>query len=107
MRISTNTIFQTGIGKISELYSAQSKLQQQISSGKRVLTPSDDPIAASRSLEISHSQSVNKQYTSNRQIANTHLTGLDNSLASITEQLTVTRTTLVGNAGTLTADQKG
>jgi flagellar hook-associated protein 3 FlgL len=106
MRISTNTIYQTAIAKISDLQTAQSRLQQQISSGKRILTPSDDPVAASRALEISHAQNVNKQYASNRQIANTHLTGLDNSLGSITEQLTVTRTTLVGNAGTLTTDQR-
>ncbi len=106
MRISTNTIFQTAIAKISDLQTAQSKLQQQISSGKRVLTPSDDPIAASRAIEISHSNSVNTQYASNRQVANTHLTGLDNSLASITESLTATRTSLVGNAGTISADQR-
>ena len=106
MRISTNTIFQRGIAKISDLQEAQSKLQQQIASGKCVLTPSDDPIASSRALAVSHSQSLNTQYESNRQIANAHLTGLDNSLGSITELLTSTRTTLVGNAGTLSADQR-
>jgi flagellar hook-associated protein 3 FlgL len=106
MRISTNTIYQRGIAKISDLQSEQSRLQQQIASGKRVLRPSDDPIAASRSLEISHSQSLNTQYASNRQIANSHLTGLDSSLGSITELLTNTRTTLVGNAGSLSADQR-
>lgn len=106
MRISTNTIYQTAIAKIGDLQANQSKLQQQIASGKRILTPSDDPIAASRVLEISQSQSMNKQYESNRLIANTHLTGLDNSLGAITEQLTVARTTLVGNAGSLSADQR-
>lgn len=106
MRISTNTIYQTAISKISTLQAEQSKLQQQIASGKRLLAPSDDPVAASRALEISQTQSMNTQYGSNRQIANTHLTGLDISLGSITDELTATRTTLVGNAGTLTADQR-
>jgi flagellar hook-associated protein 3 FlgL len=106
MRISTNTMYQTAISKISSLQAEQSRLQQQIASEKRVLTPSDDPIAASRALDISSSQSQNAQFARNRQIANTSLTGLDTSLDSITELLTSTRTTLVGNAGTLTTDQR-
>jgi flagellar hook-associated protein 3 FlgL len=106
MRISTNTMYQTAISKISSLQAEQSKLQQQIASEKRVLTPSDDPIAASRALDISSSQSQNAQFARNRQIANTSLTGLDTSLGSMTELLTSTRTTLVGNAGTLTTDQR-
>jgi flagellar hook-associated protein 3 FlgL len=106
MRISTNTMYQTAISKISTLQAEQSKLQQQIASEKRMLTPSDDPIAASRALAISSSQSQNAQYANNRQIANMHLTGLDNSFGSITELLTSTRTTLVGSAGTLSTDQR-
>lgn len=106
MRISTNTLYQTGISKIGTLQAEQSKLQQQIASEKRILTPSDDPVAASRALQISHAQSLNTQYANNRQIANNSLATLDISLGSITELMTVTRTTLVGNAGTLSTAQK-
>lgn len=106
MRISTNTIYQTGISKISQLQSEQSKLQQQIASEKRILTPSDDPIAAARALEITHAQNMNTQFASNRQIAETQLTGQDISLDSITELLVSTQTVLVGSAGTLSATQK-
>jgi len=106
MRISTNTIYQAGISKIGSLQAEQSRLQQQISSGKRILTPSDDPLAASRALEVSHAQSVNAMYASNRSIANTNLTGLDISLGSITELLQTTQVTLVGAAGTLSTEQK-
>jgi flagellar hook-associated protein 3 FlgL len=106
MRISTNTIYQTAISKISTLQAEQSKLQQQIASEKRVLSPSDDPIAASRALSISSSQSQNAQFAKNRQVANTSLTGLDISLGSITELMVTTRTNLVGNAGTLGANEK-
>lgn len=106
MRLSTNTIYQTAIARISQLQTEQSKLQQQISSGKRILTPSDDPLAASRALQISHSQSLNTQHADNRRIANTHLTGLDISLDSITELLVSSRTTLVANAGTISTAQR-
>ncbi len=107
MRISTNTIYQTAISKISDLQSGQSKLQQQIATGRRILTPSDDPLAASRALEISQSQNMNTQFTNNRKIAVSSLTGLDTSLGSINEILTTTQATLVGAAGTLSTAQRG
>lgn len=106
MRISTNTIYQSAISKMNDLQVAQNKLLQQIASEKRILTPSDDPVAASRVLEISHSQSLNVQYASNRQMASTHLTGLDTSLGSITELLVSSRANLVGNAGSISAGQR-
>jgi flagellar hook-associated protein 3 FlgL len=106
MRISTNTIYQTAISRIGTLQAEQSKLQQQIASEKRILTPSDDPIAASRALNIASSQSQNTQFASNRQVANTSLTGMDISLGSITELLVSSRTSLVGSAGSLSADQR-
>jgi len=53
MRISTNTLFDSGIQKITGLQSDQARLQGQISTGKRFTTPSDDPVAAARVLEIS------------------------------------------------------
>jgi flagellar hook-associated protein 3 FlgL len=106
MRISTNTIYQTGITKIGNLQGEQSKLQQQIATGRRILTPSDDPLAASRALEVSHAQSVNTMYANNRKIANTSLTGLDVSLGSITELLQTAQVTLVGAAGTLSTGER-
>jgi flagellar hook-associated protein 3 FlgL len=106
MRLSTNTIYQTGITRISELQSEQSRLHSQIATGKRILTPSDEPLGASRSIDIANSQAMNNQYTKNRQIANTNLTDLDTSLGSITEQLVSDKTNLVGSAGTMTANQR-
>ncbi len=106
MRISTNTIYQSAISKISSLQSGQSKLQQQIATGKRILVPSDDPVAASRVLELSQAQSMNTQYGENRKIAETHLGDLDVSLSSISELLVTVRTTMVGAAGTLSTEQR-
>jgi flagellar hook-associated protein 3 FlgL len=106
MRLSTNTIYQTGISRISDLQSEQSKLQSQIASGKRILTPSDDPLSASRSLDIQGAQSMNTQYGKNRQIANTSLTNYDISLGAIAEQLLNDQTTLVSNAGTLSTTER-
>jgi flagellar hook-associated protein 3 FlgL len=108
MRISTNTIYQTGISKISSLQSEQARLQQQISSGKRILTPSDDPVAASRALEMSQAQSVNAQYADNRKSAEIKLSGLESSLSSITDLLTATQSTVIGAGnGALSNTERG
>ena len=106
MRISTNTIYQTAISKINSLQADQSKLQQQIATGKRLLTPSDDPLSAARVLQLSQSQNVNTQFGENRKVAETRLGDLDISLGSITELLTSVRTNLVGSAGTLSTGQR-
>lgn len=96
MRISTNTIYQSGISKLSELQSNQSKLQQQISTGKRILSPSDDPIAAARALEVSHEKEVNKSYADTRKTAQLKLNTLEANLTSVTNLLVATQSTLVG-----------
>lgn len=108
MRISTNTIYQSGISKISSLQADQTKLQQQISTGKRMTLPSDDPIASARALEISHAQGVNASFASSRQTAQLKLNTLESSLASITSLLVSTQSTLVGAGnGSLSDLQRG
>jgi flagellar hook-associated protein 3 FlgL len=96
MRISTNTLYQSGISKISSLQVEQSKLQQQISTGKRIPTPSDDPIAAAHALEISHGQQVNASYAASRQTSQLKLNTIESSLSSITELLISSQSSLVG-----------
>ena len=52
MRISTSMIFQQGAAKISDLQTNLVKTQQQLSTGRRILTPADDPVAAARALDV-------------------------------------------------------
>ncbi|ROH86133.1 flagellar hook-associated protein 3 [Pseudomethylobacillus aquaticus] len=108
MRISTNTLYQAGISRISELQSQQARLQQQIASNKRLLTPSDDPVAAARALEIKQAQSLNAQYADNRQHATTQMSQVESTLGSITDLLVATKSNLVGAANpTLDNQQRG
>ena len=102
MRISTSMIFQQGAAKISDLQSSLVKTQQQLSTGRRILTPADDPVAAARALDVTQSQSVNAQYATNRQTAVSSLTAVDSTLASVTSVLqdVKTQTVYAGN-GTL------
>ena len=102
MRISTSMIFQQGAAKISDLQTNLVKTQQQLSTGRRILTPADDPVAAARALDVTQSQSVNAQYATNRQTAIGSLTAVDSTLASVTSVLqdVKTQTVYAGN-GTL------
>ncbi len=84
MRISSNIIYETGIKAIQEQQAGIVKSQQQFTSGRRVLTPEDDPIAAARGLEIQQSQSINKQYVVNAEATKSNLSLEESFLASIT-----------------------
>jgi flagellar hook-associated protein 3 FlgL len=58
-------IYGSSMNSVLSLQSSVAKLTEQSNSG-RVLTPSDDPVAAARALDLTQSQSVNKQFETNR-----------------------------------------
>ncbi|WP_020182183.1 flagellar hook-associated protein FlgL [Methylotenera sp. 1P/1] len=96
MRISTNTLFDSGIQKITGLQSDQARLQGQISTGKRFTTPSDDPVAAARVLEISQQKEMNATYANVRTVAKTNLETIEANLTNITNLMVAAQSTLVG-----------
>ena len=100
MRISTHTLFESGAARLGELQSGLVKTQQQIATGRRVLTPSDDPVGAARALEVTQTQSLNTQYGLNRQHAKSSLGSLEGTLSSVTALLQDVKTTVIaaGNA---------
>lgn len=101
MRISTSTLYEQGSTKISDLQSALVTTQQQLATGKRMLTPADDPNAAAQVLDLTQSQSVNTQFATNRQNATTSLSAVDGALSSATDLLQSLKTLTVtaGNPG--------
>lgn len=101
MRISTNTIYEQGVARISEVQSGLVKTQQQLSTGRRILTPADDPIAAARALEVTQSQAMNSQFATNRQTAAGSLSTVENALTSVTSLLQDARVITI-NAGNAT-----
>ena len=52
MRVSTSQIFDAGTRNLIDGQSALYKTQNQLSTGRRVLTPDDDPVAAAQVLLI-------------------------------------------------------
>jgi flagellar hook-associated protein 3 FlgL len=87
MRISTNTIFELGSSRISDLQAALVKTQQQLSTQRRVLTPADDPVASATALGVSQSLSMNEQFGLNRQTAKSFLGQEESVLHSVTDLL--------------------
>jgi flagellar hook-associated protein 3 FlgL len=83
MRISTSTLYDLGVAAINRQQSALLKTQQELATGRRILTPADDPIAAARALETTQSDSMNTQYGVNRGWAKDSLGQVDGIFASV------------------------
>ena len=74
MRISTIQAFNTGVRGIQDNYAAAVRTQEQISSGKRILTPADDPVASVRLLQLDQEAAKLSQYKDNLTAATNSLT---------------------------------
>lgn len=87
MRVSSNTSYELGVAAINRQQAAQIQTMQQISSGQRHLSPSENPAAYVRATEVSRADSANLQYAVNRQSAMAHFGALEATLGGITDVL--------------------
>ena len=95
MRISTSSMFESNVSRINDTQSSLAKVQQQISTGKRLLTPADDPLGAARALDLGQGQALNAQYTQNRSAAKDALNMQEGALQGVTDLLQDVRTQVV------------
>lgn len=95
MRVSTNTLYDQGTRAMLQQQGSLFKLQQQLASGKRIMTPSDDPIGAARAHELSQSLSLNTQYADNRHRAMDNLQQTESTLGNVTNVIQNIRTMAV------------
>ncbi|NTV69430.1 MAG: flagellar hook-associated protein FlgL [Azonexaceae bacterium] len=108
MRISTSMMFDTGTQNMLQLQTGLYKLQNQLSTGRRVLTPADDPVAAAQALVISQRQSINKQFIDNQGNAESQLAGLESRLAGVGDLLQAVKARAVeaGNGAYSDSDRR-
>lgn len=108
MRISSSLLFQTGLNSINAQQSDLMHLFQQIGSGRRMVTPADDPLGASQAINIRQSQTLNARYAENRNVANINLGTEENTLNTVTLLMQDIKTRLVeaGNGTMSDADRK-
>ncbi|KAF1047579.1 MAG: Flagellar hook-associated protein 3 [Herbaspirillum frisingense] len=88
MRISTQMMFQSSNSDLTNMQSQILKLTQQVTAGKKVLVPSDDPVASARALDLAQTQALNDQYQTNRNNANSSLAQVQSTLTSFNDMLT-------------------
>ena len=98
MRISTNQFYSQGVAGIDANLAKLLNTQRQLSSGKRILDPSDDPGGAAQVLDLTQAQSLNAQYIKNSGFAKDNLTLEESTLASVTSELQDLKTQAI-NAG--------
>jgi len=87
MRVSSSQIYDTGTLGILNNQASLYKTQNQLSTGRRVVTPEDDPVAASQALVVTQSKSVNTQYKDNQGAAKTQLSLSSSVLGNVTDVL--------------------
>jgi flagellar hook-associated protein 3 FlgL len=107
MRISTSMIFAAGVADINRQMADTVKLQQQIAAKKRIINPSDDPVAAAQALQVQQAKDTNDQYATNIKYANSAL-GLESGYLSNVNDVFGRLKELVVQAGdgTLTPSQR-
>lgn len=108
MRISTLQAFNNGVSGLQRNYANATRTQEQISTGNRILTPADDPVASVRLLQLEQQQSVLGQYNANLTAAKNSLTQEEVTLNSANTILQRVRELAVqaGNGALSSEDRK-
>ncbi|MCF0016182.1 flagellar hook-associated protein FlgL [Pseudomonas stutzeri] len=108
MRISTPQAFNNGVAGLQRNYANVMRTQEQISTGNRILTPADDPVASVRLLQLEQQQNVLSQYNANLTAAKNSLTQEEVTLNSVNTVLQRVRELAVqaGNGGLSAEDRK-
>ena len=104
MRISTSQIFQRATNALLDQQAQVSKTQLQLSTGKQIVTPSDNPTASVQILQLQQSIDVKNTYQTNIGFAQSSLGAEDSALSSGTDLLQRIRELAVqANNGTVSA----
>jgi len=85
--MSTSLAHQQGINSILQQQTKVNNTQQQISLGKRIINPSDDPAGSVQLLDLSQALSRLEQFQSNNDYAINRLSTSESTLQSVTANL--------------------
>lgn len=100
MRISTFQVFRQGTNSILDQQTRLFETQNQLSTGKRINSPSDDPISAARLLGLSESARTTEQYQENILTAQSRLELEEGALAAVGDALLRVRELAVAGQNT-------
>lgn len=99
MRVSSNTLYDSNVSLLGQQQGRLMQTQQQITSGRRILTAADDPVAAARALQVTQSDATNTQYAANRTVVRHKLSLAESNLQGVTSLLQDVRTAVVSAGG--------
>ncbi|OON40687.1 flagellar hook-filament junction protein FlgL [Izhakiella australiensis] len=107
MRLSTNMIYQQQTSGVLNAQSSWLEVGKQLSTGKRVVNPSDDPISAANAVVLKQAQAQGAQYASARDFAIQRNSTEESTLKQVTSVVSSAQTILVAaNNGTLSDDDR-
>jgi flagellar hook-associated protein 3 FlgL len=86
-RVTSSMTTRSVLSDIENVYSQLTTTQNELSSGKKLPKPSDDPFGTSRALQDSADLAANQQYQTNAQSMGSWLSTTDTALSSINDDL--------------------
>ena len=102
MRISTQQIFLSNIDNISQSNANLFKIQNQLSTGKRIQQPSDDPLASAQIQKFKKEIARTEQYISNIDVSKRRLQLEEDTIEKINNQsIRLRELAIKGKNGTL------
>jgi len=108
MRVSTSWVYSSGAEVLAQKQADLARTQRQLSSGTRVLAPSDDPVGAASALTIQESLAIVERYAGNQAAARNSLGLAESTLGLVGSTLQDVRTLAVraGNGMLNAADRR-
>ncbi|KFX21790.1 flagellar hook-associated protein FlgL [Pectobacterium betavasculorum] len=106
MRLSTSMMYQQNMQGIINGQATWQKTGEQLSTGKRVVNPSDDPIAAANVVMLGQAQSENDQYTLARTFAKQSMSLEESILDKSVTTITTALTEVIKGGGVLSDDDR-
>lgn len=104
VRISFLQGFHSGLNGILRVQDQTFKTQEQVSSGRRVVTPADDPVASARIIQVNQELSQVNQYIDNTDAVENRLKLAENQLTQLNE-IYIRLKELTISTGNITYDQ--
>lgn len=87
VRMSTSQLFARSLNPMLDVQKAVSTTQQQISTNKRVLTPADDPVAATRILQLNQELADLDKYNNSLSSLNNRMLREESALTGISQHI--------------------
>ena len=107
MRITANQIIKNMVYVINDRFFDMSRLQEQLSTGKRLLRPSDAPVDVANDLKLKTKLSEITQFKSNIEDGLAYMSITDTAMSSMTELLQRMRELAIeGSTDTMSANER-